>query len=58
MSTSRLVMVKNRTVAKTPSADREIWDLLEDDEINLADALRRQAEDPRLACDDSELGLR
>ena len=51
-------MVKNRTVAKTPSADREIWDLLEDDEINLADALRRQAEDPRLACDDSELGLR
>jgi len=41
---ARLKLVKHKTVGKTPSADKEVWDVLEDEAENLKEALANPVE--------------
>ena len=40
---ARVKLVKHKTVGKTPSADKEVWDVLESDDENLRECLAKGA---------------
>ena len=40
---ARVKLVKHKTVGKTPSADKEVWDVLESDDENLREFLAKGA---------------